>query len=37
MVIFQPKGGDMYIRGTFNIFLVWGGEIRRDLHNKVRG
>ena len=32
----STKGGDMYIKGTFIIFLIWGGEIRRDLHNRVR-
>ena len=36
MVSFQPKGGDMYIRGICNIFLIGEGEIRRDLYNRVR-
>jgi len=35
MVIFQPDGGDMYIEGLFNIFVVGGREIDRDLHNKL--
>ena len=32
----STKGRNMYIWGFFNIFLIWGGEIRRDLYNKVR-
>ena len=35
MVIFQPEGGDIYIEGIYTIFLVGGGEIDRDLHNKL--
>ena len=35
MVIFRPKGGDMYIEELFNTFLVRGGEIDRDLYNKL--
>jgi len=37
MVIFQPKGGDMYIEELLNIFLIGGGEINRDLPSRVRG
>lgn len=32
----STKGGDMYINGIFIIFLIWGVEIRSDLHNIVR-
>ena len=35
MVIFQPSGGDKYIGGLFNIFLVGEGEIDRELYSKV--
>jgi len=32
----STKGRDMYIKGIFIIFLIWGGKLRRDLYNKVR-
>ena len=35
MVIFQPGGGDKYVGELFNIVLVGGGEIDRELHSKV--
>jgi len=35
MVIFQPKGGDMYIKGIFIIFFNKGRGKSWDLHNKL--
>jgi len=32
----STKGWGYVFMGIFTIFLVWGGEIRRDLHNRVR-